>query len=1604
MAESADQQVVVELLAEVQQFARDMEEAANKLGLSFGKASDDVGTHFGKTSERMDEFAREAGRKGEEAGNNFAKGLILVAAAFATDFLAHIRSTIDSAAEYASRLGTLSLVTGDDPKKLQQFEFAMRSLSVSAEESQQQLSIFQRRIEEAAAKANDTSSSFHRMGLNAKDMVGKDAITNFETVAEKIAGMSSATDRTTAAMDTFGSRLGSRLLPILNQGKTSIQELMGAAEEFGANIDDKTREALEKYDASMKRAQQSTQAFFATLAGPIIPLLTRMSDAMMHLIASFEHLSENNRLVILIGALVTSFAVFEEGLVVVGSFMKGLINKELIGFIVDWGTELKIIINIVGALAVAWITNFANIRNSTKPAIDALMVAWQNFSDAMRLGIRIIQTDIAPAFDRFKVALSQAFAEFAKFIAGRIPDSFDAIATAADLIGKAIATMLDGLTELVRHLNELLPIIVALAAASGVAAVARAMFALRDAIAAVSLGTFVSEIQSLGLLLSESGGVIAGIRAVTTYLWGMAAAEIAAAPPLVLIQLLALAVAGAAYVLQTNLFGVTTALDKFGQLMGYLVNGVLATILWLLGAVFTAVGNIASALSGSFPFLNTFADIWKHIGDMLTRAADALDRWNNTPRTPPPKAGDGNTQAYDEAEYGFSFQTGTATKKKTDKPPPATYKPPDTKSTGTDKKELEAIKDSVDKAKAALTQAEDAVKRLDLALTDLGKIDSAATLSYEQMLFADRMRDANAEIVAQTHLYNVLLQAAAKARSEEAAHKKDKDQGRPFHDAARAYDKEADAAREKVFALESAADQKRREQIGKEIAYFKGIAGDPSKTYEEQVKAQEQVLALMRKEPDTQAEIMAQRLAILKSHEDERNQIQQARNQEHTAAIDALQQGITVRNATPITGDYSGRAKQARDIADATDQYAIALEKSKQATEEWHNAQETANELQRRGLQDSQAFALANGALGDADLRRVAAENAVIAALQLEDNARKQTSVAVNAVRAGLLQIAQQAAPQVVQVFKLIEEGVNPLVAIFLTLFEKSRSFWDILTIFQRIIAAIVPIFDALRPVLDLLLGVLVGIVNVFLTLYNVMATILNVFGAHLEKLRLVNTTLDDLGNSGAKPLLQIIHDLPTMNEYNAGKWSDLVAAQNTNNAYAQNANDILDQGFSQSLARFGQIIGELIAIKLILTVMQGGQLLGGGGGLLGGVSNFFNRLFGGGGSQPSSFQGGVPVFGSPDNPATTVIVDQSGEVLGTDSSPLAVQWGSITDVPPPDIPGGVSSAADTTSSAESVDASQAAANGSASTISLGKIAGGIGDIAAIYAGYKQGGIGGGISAGLGAFGLSHLLLTGGAAAGPAGLIAAGVIGLGALLFGGPHTNPHKNPDLYGSQSGTLDYGQGMANLGGAGLNGLPLYTANGQSFAEQQTIAQETGGQGEVSFLAQWIKANPTAAKSALSPQELADFTNATSMRYDKNGMVDLGNGPERYWSTLVNDANDAINKIFSNITNGAQATSGSLQDLLNHATDLNLAQMFGNGTTITPGGNGFSINSGGNTSLVNPPPVNPTLTIQNLTLGANVTAEQVKTLLQPAMDEFARQQQITARTSATSIGRDQF
>jgi hypothetical protein len=731
----------------------------------------------------------------------------------------------------------------------------------------------------------------------------------------------------------------------------------------------------------------------------------------------------------------------------------------------------------------------------------------------------------------------------------------------------------------------------------------------------------------------------------------------------------------------------------------------------------------------------------------------------------------------------------------------------------------------------------------------------------------------------------------------------DPKQQRELRDAEAALNKLKDEAmlkevqdRTKIIALT-------KEQQMVAVNYWKAEESDVSKSTAERMAAINREIAALSLIKGTEAEInklKIQRLTLLddeiKRHNEIRDAVLAAQGAEVT-------RGTTIRGAMPVNPNAPNLAtlQRQRQLEDAAAKLAEAQNKAAAAQDAYNDVWDQLGRYSREQVKDQAKL--------DAILKelittetRLRDANAEVTASQFElTNKQKEQLPIHDQITAGLSKLAQQAAGPLYDAFKMIQADMNPVVALFLALFDRTKAFADIMRFFQGVMAVIAKIFDALRPVLDLFLNILAGVVNVFITFYNILGTIIGLFGIHIQRLQSFNDILGSL-NENAKPLVEIVHDLPTINEYNQGKWADLNAAPGAGSTGVT--------GLNQSFATMNTTLQTLIGVLALSAIPN--------------IRNFFDSVLKGVEAWLKTPTGQI-VAGATEVAAGFALLTSRGTGLIGILQKLAGAFMIVDGIMK--LINTITSLSKTTSAAQSTFS----ALGDTMTQSASKTTkfGGImkdvmTGIIGAAAGFLGGTIFGGGShttVGSTAGGLAGIALQAAGIPG-AGWIAAAV-GLAASAFG--HVdNPAQMPDKYDPTFASL-----IANMQGNIAPQGGAYTEATGWVSESDAMKQMTGGVGFVPYIEKLLAQYGSAASAPDWMKPMWDqLVNMFGISGAGAGQVGYGANLSQVKVTGAQGAGGVFNY------KDYQTIIDQFTQAMQNST-MNLNQTFGaNGTAVTPGG----------------------------------------------------------------------
>lgn len=226
-------------------------------------------TGLTKASIKLGFFAGAAAEVGKQLINGIERGFRSVATA--------IPATIDQ----FDKIGKSAQKIGIPVEELSSLAHAADLSGISFEQLEKGVVKLSKTMVEAAAKpTSEAALAFKALGVEVQDSSGKlkPTSTLLSDIAEAFGNAKDGAAKTAIAVAIFG-RAGADLIPLLNSGKTGLQEMKDEALKLGIVIDTKTAKSAEAFNDNLTRLGKVKDAIIIKITAGMLPGLEKLSAA-----------------------------------------------------------------------------------------------------------------------------------------------------------------------------------------------------------------------------------------------------------------------------------------------------------------------------------------------------------------------------------------------------------------------------------------------------------------------------------------------------------------------------------------------------------------------------------------------------------------------------------------------------------------------------------------------------------------------------------------------------------------------------------------------------------------------------------------------------------------------------------------------------------------------------------------------------------------------------------------------------------------------------------------------------------------------------------------------------------------------------------------------------------------------------------------------------------------------------------------------------------------------------------------------------------------------------------------------------------------------------
>jgi hypothetical protein len=219
-------------------------------------------------------------QKGESQLNGFLDKVEKIAKGFAAVFVTHeIFEFANQQAELLDRLDDTANALGITTERVQELQFASRSLGDDADRLLNSIGRLQVAQQAAAKGGQEQAQAFSAIGVSVHDTSGKMKAADelFLDVADGIAKLTDPSKQAATSVALFG-REGRVLLPFLKEGRKGFQELADTYKELGGGY---TKEAIERggeFQKSQAKLNLTLTALKNQVLIRLLPILSKIVD------------------------------------------------------------------------------------------------------------------------------------------------------------------------------------------------------------------------------------------------------------------------------------------------------------------------------------------------------------------------------------------------------------------------------------------------------------------------------------------------------------------------------------------------------------------------------------------------------------------------------------------------------------------------------------------------------------------------------------------------------------------------------------------------------------------------------------------------------------------------------------------------------------------------------------------------------------------------------------------------------------------------------------------------------------------------------------------------------------------------------------------------------------------------------------------------------------------------------------------------------------------------------------------------------------------------------------------------------------------------------
>jgi len=199
-------------------------------------------------------------------------------------------------AEVGDKFDKMSLRTGESVENLSALAYACDITGTDITGLETGLKFLTKGMNDASQGVGEAKDAFEELGISVVDSEGnlRPTIDVLMEAATKISEIENPAKQAALAMEIFGARSGTQLVPLLKEGGTGIEELMGKAKDLGIVISTEAATKAAEFNDRMTDLKGSLAGAGRTIGDVLIPAIIPLIERVTEIVGKVTTWAKEN--------------------------------------------------------------------------------------------------------------------------------------------------------------------------------------------------------------------------------------------------------------------------------------------------------------------------------------------------------------------------------------------------------------------------------------------------------------------------------------------------------------------------------------------------------------------------------------------------------------------------------------------------------------------------------------------------------------------------------------------------------------------------------------------------------------------------------------------------------------------------------------------------------------------------------------------------------------------------------------------------------------------------------------------------------------------------------------------------------------------------------------------------------------------------------------------------------------------------------------------------------------------------------------------------------------------------------------------------------------